>query len=59
MEIEINQELLDEVNNFVHTKLVKHLNDDGLSFAAMTFILQTLLNTIDTVQGRLDEDKNL
>lgn len=47
MEVEVSQEVLDEINMFIHHKLVKHLNDDGISFAAMSFILQTLLDKID------------
>ena len=57
MEISVDQELLDEVNTFIHNKLVKHLNDAGVSFAAMSFILQTLLNTIDEVQEELDKEE--
>lgn len=59
MEIKVNQELLDEINIFIHNKLVKHLNDDGLSFAAMSFILQTLLDKIDEAQEELDKSENL
>lgn len=57
MEISVDQELLDEVNIFIHDKLVKHLNDAGLSFAAMSFILQTLLNEIDEAQEELDKEE--
>ena len=56
MEVEITQDILDEVNVFVHSKIVKVMNDNGLSFPAMGFILQNLLNAIDEAQTVLDED---
>ena len=59
MEVEVSQEVLDEINMFIHHKLVKHLNDDGISFAAMSFILQTLLDKIDEMQEEIDKSENL
>ena len=59
MEIIVDQELLDEVNTFIHNKLVKHLNDAGVSIEGMSFILQVLLNAIDEAQEELDKEKNL
>ena len=59
MEISVDQELLDEVNIFIHNKLVKHLNEAGVSFAAMSFMLQVLLNAIDEAQEKLDEEEKL
>lgn len=56
MEVEITQDILDEVNVFVNSKIVKAMNDNGLSFPAMGFILQNLLNAIDEAQTVLDED---
>lgn len=56
MEVEITQDILDEVNVFVSSKIVKIMNDNGLSFPAMGFILQNLLNAIDEAQTILDED---
>lgn len=56
MEVEITQDILDEVNVFVNSKIVKVMNDNGLSFPAMGFILQNLLNAIDEAQTVLDED---
>ena len=55
MEIIVDQELLDEVNVFIHNKLIKHLNDAGVSIEAMTFILQTLLSAVDEAQDKLDK----
>lgn len=56
MEVEITQDILDEVNTFVNSKIVKVMNDSGLSFLAMGFILQSLFNAIDEAQTILDED---
>ena len=56
MEIEFTQKLLDEINMFINSKMVKVMNDSGLSFPAMGFILQTLLNAIDEAQTALDDD---
>lgn len=57
MEIIVDQELLDEVNVFIHNKLFKHLNDAGVSIATMTFIFQTLLNAVDEAQDKLDKQE--
>lgn len=55
MEIIVDQELLDEVNIFIHNKLVKHLNDAGVSIEGMSFILQVLLSAVDEAQDKLDK----
>ena len=54
MEIEITQDILDEINTFINSKIVKVMNDSGLSFPAMGFILQSLLNAINEAQEHLD-----
>lgn len=57
MEIEITQNILDEINTFIHTRAVQVLNDDAeLSFPAMAFVLQSLINAVDEAQERLDSD---
>lgn len=56
MEIEITQEILDEVNIVLNNKLVSFLNNQGLSFSAMAFIVQSLINAIDNAQNHLDND---
>lgn len=57
MEIEITQGLLDEINMFINTRAVQVLNDDAeLSFPAMAFVLQSLLDAVDKAQERLDND---
>lgn len=56
MEIEITQDILDEINTFINSKIVKVMNDSGLSFPAMGFILQSLLDAVDEAQERLDSD---
>jgi len=56
MEVEITQDILDEINTFINSKMVKVMNDNGLSFPAMGFILQSLLNAIDEAQTTLDEN---
>ena len=56
MEVEITQDILDEINTFINSKMVKIMNDNGLSFPAMGFILQSLLNAIDEAQTTLDEN---
>ena len=47
MEVEITQDILDEINTFINYKIVKVMNDSGLSFPAMGFILQSLINAVD------------
>ena len=54
MKVEITQDILDEINTFINSKIVKVMNDSGLSFPAMGFILQSLLNAIDEAQEHLD-----
>ena len=54
MEIEITQEVLDEVNIFVNSKLIQYLKNMDLSFSAMAFIIDTLVKAIDQVQEELD-----
>ena len=57
MEIEITQDILDEINTFINTRAVQVLNDDAeLSFPAMAFILQSLINAVDEAQECLDND---
>ena len=57
MEIEITQNLLDEINIFIHTRAVQVLNDDAeLSFPAMAFVLQSLLDAVDKAQECLDNN---
>ena len=59
MEIEITQEVLDEVNMFINDGLVQLLNDIGMSFPALTFIMQSIVSAVDEAQEELDKDKNL
>lgn len=56
MEVEITQDILNEISIFINSKMVKVMNDNGLSFPAMGFILQTLLNAVDEAQTALDDD---
>ena len=46
MEIEINEKDLELINSFVNNKLVKVMNEEGLQFAQMAFILDSLINSI-------------
>ena len=59
MEITITQEILDEVNIFLNNKLIQLLNDTGMSFPALTFIMQSIVSAVDEAQEELDKDKNL
>lgn len=57
MEIEITQDILDEISIFINTRAVQVLNDDAeLSFPAMAFVLQSLINAVDEAQEHLDND---
>ena len=59
MEIDITQDILDEVNIFINTRAVQVLNDDAeLSFSAMVFVLQSLINAVDEAQDMIDKDEN-
>ena len=59
MEIDITQDILDEVNIFINTRAVQVLNDDAeLSFSAMAFVLQSLINAVDEAQDMMDKDEN-
>ena len=57
MEVEITQDILNEVNTFINSKIVKVMNDNGLSFPAMEFIIQSLFNAIDEAQTALDREE--
>ena len=57
MEVEITQDILDEINTFINSKIVKVMNDNGLSFPAMGFIIQSLFNAIDEAQTALDREE--
>lgn len=57
MELEITQDILNEVNTFINSKIVKVMNDDGLSFPAMGFIIQSLFNAINEAQTVLDREE--
>ena len=57
MELEITQEILDEVNNFLKTRAVQVLNDDAeLSFSALVFVLQSLVNAVDNAEAQLNDN---
>ena len=57
MELEITQEILDEVNIFLKTRAVQVLNDDAeLSFSAMVFVLQSLINAVDNAEAQLNDN---
>lgn len=58
MSIEITQEILDEINTFINTRAVQVLNDDAeLSFNAMAFVLQSLINAVNEAQIELDKEE--
>ena len=59
MEIEITQEVLDEVNMFINDGLVQLLNDIGMSFPALTFIMQSIVSAVDEAQEELDKNEDL
>ena len=59
MEIEITQEVLDEVNILLNNGLVQLLNDTGMSFPALAFIIQSIVSAADEAQDKLDKDENL
>lgn len=52
----IGNDVINEVENFIETKLVSCMNDAGLSFPAMGFIIQALLDIIEDVRIKLNED---
>lgn len=56
MEIEITQDVLDDFELLLQTtnKIVKVMRDSGLSYPALSFILQNLINAVDEAQERLD-----
>ena len=58
MHIEITQDILDEVNSFVHNGLIQILSDRGMSFLALAFITQSLVSAVDEAQDQLDEEKD-
>ncbi len=58
MQITLDKEDLTEVNIFVHKKMVPVMNEYGLGFNAMAFILQVLMNAIDNAQDELDKEEN-
>ena len=59
MSFEIDQALLDEINIYLNKRAVEDLNDAGLSFEAMAFILQTLINKVNKMQDELDKAQNI
>lgn len=59
MEISIDNEVLKEVQNFIENSLVQNMNNYGLSFPAMGFTLQTLLDGIDNAREQLDNAEDL
>ena len=56
MSIDITQELLDEVNVFINTKLISFMNDESLSIAGEIFLLQILTEGIDKFQKELNKE---
>ena len=53
----LTQELLDEVNLYVHKDITQSMLDAKLSIDAMSFIYKSLFNAIDEAQEKLDKDK--
>ena len=57
MEINIDQELLDEINIFLFD-LIGYMNLKGLSFRAISFIIQSITENVDKAQNELDKAEN-
>lgn len=57
MEISITKNTIQEVIRFMEEEgLVAHMNDAGLSFAAMAFILTELSQACDRAIEKLEEE---
>lgn len=57
MEISITKNTIQEVIRFMEEEgLVAHMNDAGLSFAAMAFILTELSQACDRAMKKLEEE---
>jgi len=57
MEISITKKTIQEVIRFMEEEgLVAHMNDAGLSFAAMAFILTELSQACDRAMEKLEEE---
>lgn len=57
MEISITKNTIQEVIRFIEEEgLVAHMNDAGLSFAAMAFILTELSQACDRAIEKLEEE---
>lgn len=57
MEISITKNIIQEVIRFMEEEgLVAHMNDAGLSFAAMAFILTELSQACDRAMKKLEEE---
>lgn len=56
MEISITKNTIQEVIRFMEEGLVAHMNDAGLSFAAMAFILTELSQACDRAMEKLEEE---
>lgn len=55
MSIDITQELLNEVTEFVETRLTNIMMNEEVSINAMMFILQSILDTIEKMQDELNK----
>ena len=53
--VEISQKDIADINFFIENYLVNAMNESGMSFAAMSVILQTILEKRDELKNWFDE----
>lgn len=60
MEVSIDREDLQDLQRLMieNGDLFDLMNEKGLSFGAIAFVFQTLINAINEAQRELDEDEN-
>ena len=55
--VEISQKDIADINFFIENYLVNAMNESGMSFAAMSVILQTVLEKRDELKQLFEERK--
>lgn len=56
MQISVDEKILEEVREWVETKAVSHMNNDGLSLNAMAVIITGIDEEISKIASAIQED---
>lgn len=57
--VEISQQDISDIDFFIENYLINAMNESGMSFAAMSVILQTIIEKRDELKNWFEENSNM